>query len=281
MDPLRRVPGKTAVSASRRREGFTLLELLMAITIFGMIITAIYASWSAILRASSVGREAATDLQRSRVAARTIENALVSAVMFAGNPRLYAFETDTSGDFAALSFVSRLPPSFPGSGYFGDQVVRRVVFTVEPSSAGESQLMLRQIPLLQTNAFEDEDRTIVLARDVNMFLLQFCYPKGNGWEWVDEWRATNQLPRLVRFALAFGKPKDGSGKPRDVTVRTVSIPSVIVGRDAQSGLPPTRGAPGQPGMPGVPGMPGTPGGPGMDGSRPNIEQRFGPPVRQR
>jgi prepilin-type N-terminal cleavage/methylation domain-containing protein len=270
------------VSRGLRLKAFTLLELMMAIIIFGMVVTAIYASWSAILRASSVGRDAATDLQRSRIAARTIEDALVSTVMFTANPGLYAFEADTSGDHAALSFVSRLPPSFPGSGYFGDQVVRRVVFTVEPSSAGEPQLVLRQVPLLQTNVFDEADeRTIVLARDVTTFLLEFCRQKGNGYEWVDEWRATNQLPKLVRFALAFGKSKDGSSKPRDVTVRTVSIPSVAVGRDVQAGLPPGRGGPGQPGMPGpgglAPGMDGYPGGP--RDPRQGIDQRFGPPVR--
>lgn len=279
--------GGVEAPALRRRvsseclRAFTILELLLAITIFGMVITAIYASWSAILRAASVGREAATDLQRSRIAARTIENALVSAVMFAGNQRLYTFEADTGGDFAALSFVSRLPPSFPGSGYFGDQVVRRVEFTVEAAPSGEPQLILRQIPLLQTNLMAGDDRAIVLARDVSEFMIEFCYQRGNQLEWIDEWKATNQLPKLVRFALAFGKAKDGSNQPRDVAIRTVSIPSAAVRPDVQSGMP-GRGGPGQPGMQGGlgPGMDGYAGQMGGAGDpRQSIGQRFGAPVR--
>ena len=65
------------------------------------------------------------------------------------NIRYYWFMADTSGDFAALSLVSRLPASFPGSGLFGNQIVRRVSFTVEPGPNGQHQLVLRQTPLLE------------------------------------------------------------------------------------------------------------------------------------
>ncbi len=238
--------------------GFTILEILIAVAIFGMVVTAIHASWSAILRSARVGRDAAAELQRGRIASRTLEDALVASVMFTASAPLYPFLADTSGDFGALSFVSRLPPSFPGSGYFGDQVVRRVQFTIEADPEGGRQLVLRQSPLLQTNMFNDEDHTIVLARDVQAFLLEFCQQRGTGYEWVNEWRLTNQLPKQVRFALAFGKPTDASGKPRTVTTRTVSLPSVAVPRDSQVGAGGPRGPlnPGQPGQPGQPGVPG-------------------------
>jgi prepilin-type N-terminal cleavage/methylation domain-containing protein len=284
--PPDRPPSRRAVHpthtrvATRSRRAFTILEILLAVAIFGMVIAAIYASWSAILRASRAGRDAAAEMQRTRIAARTLEDALVSTVMFAGNPGLYAFLADTGGDFGALSFVSRLPPSFPGSGYFGDQVVRRVEFTVEGSPSGESQLMLRQIPLLQTNMFGADEHAIVLAREVSAFMVEFCYQRGNSYEWVQDWRLTNQLPKLVRFALAFGKSGDTSGKPKSVTVRTVSLPCTAVPRDSQqplAGQPGARG-PGQPGSPdGL--NPAQGFGPDNQGQRANIDGRFGPGVR--
>ncbi|MGC8990600.1 MAG: hypothetical protein ACP5MD_10785, partial [Verrucomicrobiia bacterium] len=237
---------------------FTIIELLLAIGIFSMVLAAVYSTYSAILRASKAGIDAATDMQRSRIAARTVEDALVSAVMFASNPSLYAFIVDSSDEHALLSFVARLPPSFPGSGCFGDQVVRRVTFAVENSSQGGQQLILHQAPLLQTNVVDTDQHTIVLARDVATFMVEFARQQGTGYEWTREWKQTNQLPRVVRFALAFGRP-DRPDKPSQLTVRTVSIPSSAVPVDSQTmpgrgGQPPVV-APGttQPGQQGQPG----------------------------
>lgn len=218
--------------AREAARGFTIVEILLALAIFSMVITAVYASWTAILRSARVGRDAATDLQRTRLAARTFEDALVSAVMFTAHPSLYAFEAETSGDFAAVSFVSRLPPTFPGNGYFGDQIVRRVTFAVENSADGVPQLVLRQIPILQTNVTLMDQHAIILARDISTFMLEFCQQRANGYEWRSEWDATNQLPKLVRFALAFGK-LEATGKPREAVVRSASLPCSAVPRDSQ------------------------------------------------
>lgn len=214
-----------ASSDPRRRSGngFTLLELLLAIAVFSMIVTAIYASWTAVLRASRAGVEAAAESQRARLAARSIETALGSAVLFLGNRYLYHFEADTSSEFAALSFVARLPRAFPGSGYFGDQVVRRVAFVVEPGRDGTNELRLIQFPILSGEVADDELHRLVLARDVSLFMLEFS--DGRSGEWLEEWEDTNNLPRLVRFALAFGKRNDGSGAPKELVVRSVLLPS--------------------------------------------------------
>ncbi|MCX8107257.1 MAG: type II secretion system protein GspK [Verrucomicrobiae bacterium] len=218
---------------SNGTRSFTIIELLLAVGIFSMVLAAVYSTYSAILRASKAGIDAATDMQRIRIASRTIEDALVSAVMFASNPRMYAFVADTSGDHALLSFVARLPPSFPGSGCFGDQVVRRVTFAVDTGGDGVPKLILHQVPIIQTNIAESELNTIVLARDVVTFMVEFARQQGSGYEWTSEWKQTNQLPKVVRFALAFGRP-DKPGKPTQLTVRTVSIPSSVVPLDSQA-----------------------------------------------
>ncbi len=257
---LRKRESGLAPQVARRGPGaFTVIEIMLAISIFSMVLTAIYASWSSILRASKLGADAATEIQRSRVASRTLQDALVSAVMFAGNAGLYRFEADTSSDFAALSFVARLPASFPGSGYFGDQVVRRVDFSVEQGKNGANMLMLRQIPLLQTNLDQGDEHSILLARDVNLFGLEFWDVRKN--EWIGEWLATNSLPKLVRFTLAFGNASGAKLKPEDITTRTVSIASAAVQADWQ--MP--RGGAGPPVNPGGP--PINPGGPAVNPGR--------------
>lgn len=227
---------------------FTLLELMLALAIFAMVLTAIYSTWTAILRSARAGNDVAASAQRGRIASRTVEDALLSAVMFQANAPLYTFDTDTSGDFAALSLVARLPSSFPGSGYFGDLVVRRVVFSVEQAADGTNDLILRQLPILAAETPKEKEHMIVLARDVRLFSLEFLAPPGlpvrsrNG-EWLTEWQFTNALPWVVRFTLGFGGATDSQGKPKDLFVRTVLLPSIAV-PIAASQSPAVMGQPG-------------------------------------
>ncbi len=239
-------------SAARRPQvAFTLLELMLAVTLFGLVLTAIYSTWTAILRTARVGNDVAANAQRARIAARTIEDALVSAVMFQANAPLYTFHADTSGDFAALSLVSRLPPAFPGGGYFGDLAVRRVEFSVEAAPDGTNDLILRQLPLLQSEQADPSTRAIVLARDVRQFSLEFLGRPGQvagmrSDEWLREWPLTNALPWVVRFSLAFGGGRDRWGRPAERTVRTVLLPAQMVPGASSLGSAPVVPMPGAP-----------------------------------
>src|SRR6266704_5714907 len=90
---------------------FTLIEILIAIGILGMVLAAIFSSWTAILRASKTGLDAAAAVQRSRIVMRTLEDSLLCAQSFGGrNQRYYGFVAE-NGSEASLSFASRLPES--------------------------------------------------------------------------------------------------------------------------------------------------------------------------
>ena len=54
--------------ASPTREGgFTLIEIMMAMAVFGLVLTAIYATWTLILKSSKLGMAAAAQVQRERI----------------------------------------------------------------------------------------------------------------------------------------------------------------------------------------------------------------------
>ena len=154
----------------RSRLAFTLIEVLLAIGIFSMVLAAIYASWSAIMRGSRVGLSAAAEVQRTRVAIRALEESLGSAVMYADNPVYYSFLAQTSGDLAAISFVARLPESFPGSGLFPGLPLRRVEFSVDE----ERNLLLKQTTVLDATPALDpgtQPYNIRLAPKVSLFAM--------------------------------------------------------------------------------------------------------------
>lgn len=204
------------------RLGFTLVEILIAVAILAGILAAIYSSWMAVLRATQTAQRAAADVQRSRLAVRCLEEALTSVQMFPLNAPLYAFVADTTEEHPALSFVARLPESFPRSGHFNGKSMRRVEFTVEPDEQGVPTLMLRQIPLLFETDPQETENPLRLARNVRLFYLEFWGP--NAEEWEDEWLSTNQLPRLVRFSLAMAPDGEQTVNRQDVVSRVVLLP---------------------------------------------------------
>jgi prepilin-type N-terminal cleavage/methylation domain-containing protein len=213
----------------RALRAFTLIEVMIAMTIFGVVMIAIYTSWASILRGSKVGLDAAAESQRTRLAMRAIREALTSAQLYVENSRYYWFMADTSGEHAELSLVSRLPESFPGSGLFGNQALRRISFTVEPGPGG-NQLTLRQVPLLEPASAGSEPYEIVLAPNVNLFALEFW--NTNTLEWDPDWPFTNQLPKLVKVALSVGPPHRRPS-PADTAVETALVSSLAIPRSVQ------------------------------------------------
>lgn len=230
---------------------FTLLEILVAMTIFALVLTGIYGSWTAILRASKSGQEAAASVQRSRIVLRVMQDSLCSVQSFALNQQYYSFVAE-NGDDAKLSFVARLARSFPRSGKFGDLDLRRVEFALESSPEGGRELVLRQAPLVMGFDKDEKQHPLVLAKNVREFSMQFWDVRKRDWE--DKWINTNQIPKLVMFTLKLADNRQSSQAQEEIT-RIVSIPSVTVLPIWQ--MP--RLPPGQVPFPGQPGAPGQPG----------------------
>jgi prepilin-type N-terminal cleavage/methylation domain-containing protein len=222
---------------------FTLVEILVAMAILSMVVMAIYSTWKLILRASKVGTEAAAAVQRERIAMRALEDSLMSIRFFSANSRYYAFIADTTGDFAMLSFVARLPGSFLRGGRYGGLVVRRLTFTVEAGKDSVNQLVLRQEPLLMEPDVDEEEHPLVLARNVSLFKLEFfdANPRVN--DWVEGWTQTNQLPKLVRISLGLGQAGRYSSTPQEAIMRTVALPAVPVQPAWQMAGPGLPGSP--------------------------------------
>jgi prepilin-type N-terminal cleavage/methylation domain-containing protein len=228
--PIAAVAFPTAVRL--RRAAFTLIEMMLAIAIFAAVLAAIYSTWSAILRSSKAAEYAAAEAQRTRITVNALEQALQSVQFFQANAALYSFECDTSGEDAALSFVARLPTSFPGSGQFEGVRLRRVTFAVEPGVDGSKTLVLRQLPMLALADRMEEQPAVRLAQNLRGFGLDFWGPNSTDWE--PEWTMTNQLPRLIRFWLEFGGPS-GSASGAELVTRVVPISSVGVPAMLQMG----------------------------------------------
>lgn len=211
----------------RRAGGFTLIEVMLALGLLMMVLAVIYSTWMAILRSKQACDKAARNAQRSRIALRAVEDALRGVQVFQQNmQRYYGFIADTSGDFGYLSVASRLPDSFPGSGLFGDQSLRRVTFQVENGTNGSPQLVMRQYPLLLATNRVEEAYPIVLATELTDFMFEFWDARRS--EWVGEWLYTNQLPPVVRFLLGVGGRANDPSMPQNIQVSSVALSATPV-----------------------------------------------------
>ncbi len=228
----------THTSARTSRAAFTLVEILIAMGIFSMVLASIYSTWTAILRASKVGTDAAAAVQRARVTVRTLEESLSSAQSFVLNQDLYGFVAQ-NGDDAYLSFVARLASSFPRSGKFGDLDLRRVTFSLESASDSSGQrLVLRQTPLLMDMDEDEKQHPVVLAKNVKEFKTEFWDSRLQ--DWIDEWKQTNQLPALVKVSLKLATDTPHSTVVGQEVTRVISIPAVAVMPNWQMPLGPQR-----------------------------------------
>lgn len=206
---------KHTFSRTKRKLAFTLLELVVAMSLFTLVLISIFACWKVIVTGSKVGLEAAASAQRARTGILTVQAALQTAQMSLGNLDWYTFIADTSDEkFTAVAFTARLPDNFPGSSLFGDNNTRRVTFQVERGQNGENNLIMRQWPLL----VKDEDPySIVLARDVSAFNIEFWDDKLQ--DFAKEFPATNALPRVMRVMLGIGHAPNDQSKPQQIVER--------------------------------------------------------------
>ena len=212
---------KTPVKTHQATRAFTLLEICISITVFTFILISILGIWKCIIKGKMIAEDAAAAAQRARVGMSTVVEALTCTELDAHNLQFYEFDTDTSGKFAALSLAARLPGDFPGSGLYGDIVMRRVTFDIERDAEGKDNLVMKQSPLLAVVDDQHTPYDLTLARDVNVFMLEFWSTPNN--EWEVSWDSISNLPPMIRVTLGCGHSADHPDAPYTLICRTVAL----------------------------------------------------------
>ncbi len=205
----------------RNRSAFTIIEVMVSMAVFMLIMGSVIGCWKCILSGQNAAEGAAAAAQRARIGIKTVEEALATGEISQPNIDFYAFLTDTSGKFASLSLAARMPADFPGSGLFGDNVMRRITFDVE-NVDGTNNLVMNQSPLLEALDERNTPYPITLARDVSQFMLEFWSTQDG--DWVVSWDPTNAFPPMVRITLGVGHAPH-SDAPYDLITRVVAMPS--------------------------------------------------------
>jgi general secretion pathway protein J len=194
-------------SPRKRRNGFTLLELLVALAIFSLVAAMAGGAFWGITKAWNRGGELLEQLHYGEFAMGQLVTALRSAAWFSSKPEAFGFWLDDRGgtsDSAAnkISWVTSgtafLPPDSPYQNG-----LHRISVTVD-SEGGERGLVVRAWP----HVSEEVEET-----DVDGWLVS-SEVKGLSCEWYDfeddrwsqDWEETNSLPKLLRVTMTM-KPR--------------------------------------------------------------------------
>jgi general secretion pathway protein J len=206
----------------RTQAGFTLLEVLLAVAVLGMLITCVYSTWSAALNSWRRGSDVSEAFQRERIVMDALMDLTQSAIFFTPSAALYAFvATKNPGLGDSISFVTAsdafLPPSETVSAG-----MRRVIISLEQDQYRRTYLALVNEPALRPN----DDKSLeplqahVISMDVSGFYVRYRDPRDGSWS--DKWEEDSLPPSAVEYTVVFGER--GGRFPPVVVTRAVDIP---------------------------------------------------------
>ena len=218
----------------KRAGGFTLVEAIVAVSILGMVSFMVFKSLLSVMGATKMGAEAADQVQRERVAIKTVEVGLRGMVYYEQNQDMYALNMDLiDQDYPYFSFVARVPPDFIGSREFNGQALRRLSFFVDDVDESRA-LVLEQSHVMRAPQGEDPVPVVrsILAPQLEQFMILFWSTSAEAW--IDEWTETNSLPSRVKVEMALTRKDGGEVQLKDIHKREVAIHSISITKANQN-----------------------------------------------
>jgi general secretion pathway protein J len=180
---------------SRRGDGFTLVELLIALTLISMLMTVLFGSLGLASRAWQAAAEADDRTDRRFTVhdwlRRELELAQPVLVQNDSSGSVLAF----SGRARSLRFVAPLPAHLGGGGF------SRIDLLVEDTADGSRLLMTAgRFEPSAVSAAPTHQR--ILAEDLRSASFSYFGTDEDGGEprWRDEWVGMTELPLLVRLS---------------------------------------------------------------------------------
>jgi general secretion pathway protein J len=192
--------------------GFTLIEVIISLTVLGFILLIIFGGFRLGLSAWDRGESIKEEHQTSRIISQLVSKQVKSIVPYRVKTKkaegdYLAFE----GKPRSLKFVSSLPIK----GNRAEGFVHTVYQFEEDGKEG-GRLVLYEQRVLNRDFFEEEPRQEnrhILMEGVSKLLFEYYQEenpsKNQSEQWLEEWNAKEmkELPGGVRMTLTFREPE--------------------------------------------------------------------------
>lgn len=189
-------------------KGFTLVEVLIAIVILGIVMGTVYASYTATLRITKDSAYERELYSMSRLALSRIRGDLGKVVPYSG---AYGFKSERSDvddrEFSNLSFLSTAHLFANADNEAG---IARIEYKIEQSDAGDD-FVLRRIDRLRLSKDSPEeadnmDKGFIICRNIKYFDVILFDAKGEEYEsWNSSSDISEQRDRLPsRIKIRLG-----------------------------------------------------------------------------
>ena len=183
----------------RRARGFTLIEILVAISLLAIVLTSVYGIFGSVNATKLRLDSDSAEYHLARVVFDRLGRELHGAY-YRGSDETTLFRggvNDQGESFLELTTTAVTPLSAAGTGI----AEVRYRLAVDMDSSEGSQVLLRSERPRQTMSGEGDNRMMRLAPGVASMTLRF-YTEGH---WKNEWDARQDgLPQLVEVALVVG-----------------------------------------------------------------------------
>lgn len=201
----------------RSRAGFTLIEILVALAVLGIIAALAFAALAGVVQTRDVLEEQEVLDRQARTAMARLRRDLSLAWMTPQTQAVNTFRTvfvgqDDSPD--RLWFATLAHRRLHRDSRESDQTEITLWCEPDPVDRDAWVLLRREAPRIDQEP-EDGGAILPLAYGVTTFELRFLDPTTN--EWRDSWDTTgtetpNRLPRAVQVVLSLLGPGDELGE---------------------------------------------------------------------
>lgn len=213
-----------------RDSGFTLIEVLVSVSILVIAVGVAYMSFSVVTQAYRRGMELSDDLHHGDFVIEQLVAGLRSAYYpdAKGVQPKYGFHHSDDGTDPYSSDVISWVKT--GGALISKEQVQpgtphRIEFFVEPGVEEEPEARVRAWRMygLPEDFDPEESEPLTISRKVTGFNCRTALRKVDGEiEWLDEWEETNRLP-MVAEVTVYMEPLDEDEDPVEIK-RIVGIP---------------------------------------------------------